>query len=136
MTAGTIGFEVALRLPPDKALARVTEALKAEGFGVLTKIDVRDTLQQKLGVDFRPYVILGACNPILARRALERRADVGLLLPCNVTVEADDRGGTVVRIGNPDAFMSLGDGGSDPEIRAVGREARTRLERVVAALTG
>jgi uncharacterized protein (DUF302 family) len=136
MSVATIGFEVALRLPPEQALDRVTEALKVEGFGVLTRIDVRETLRQKLGVEFRPYFILGACNPALARRALERRADAGLLLPCNVTVEADDRGATVVRIGNPDAFMGLGDLGSDPEIRAVGREARTRLERVAAALSG
>jgi uncharacterized protein (DUF302 family) len=134
MSTTELGFEVLLSDPPERALDRVADALKTEGFGVLTRIDVRETLKQKLGVDFRPYFILGACNPVLARQALEHRADVGLLLPCNVTVEDDGTGGTIVRIGNPDSFMALGGLDQDATMREVAREARSRLERVRTAL--
>jgi uncharacterized protein (DUF302 family) len=134
MVGAPLGFEITLSRPPADALERVAAALKAEGFGILTKIDVRETLKQKLGIDFRPYFILGACNPALAHRALERRADVGLLLPCNITVEANDAGGTIVRIGDPDSFMALGDMAADSVIRGVAQDARARLERVAAGL--
>ncbi len=117
-----------------QALERVTEELKKEGFGVLTRIDVDKTLKEKIGVDFRPYTILGACNPQLAHRALTARADVGILLPCNVTVEQAEDGGSLVRVVNPIGMLSTGDLGDDPTLRAVGAEADERLRRVVTAL--
>jgi uncharacterized protein (DUF302 family) len=115
----------------DTALARVVAALKAEGFGVLTQIDVRATLQEKLGVSFRPYVILGACNPPLAYRALTTAPEVGLLLPCNVVVEQTDTGECQVAIADPAQLLAVV---GRPELTPIAAEARTRLERVVAAL--
>jgi uncharacterized protein (DUF302 family) len=129
-----LGFEIPIPLDPEAAVERVSEALKAEGFGVLTRIDVRETFRQKLGARFRPYFILGACNPALAQRALLHRADVGLVLPCNVTVEEVVPGRTMVRIADPEAFMSLGTMAADPIMRDVADEARTRLQRVAQAL--
>lgn len=129
-----LGFEVNLAMPVDAAIERVTGALKAEGFGVLTRIDVHDTLKQKIGVDFRPYVILGACNPALAHKALTARAEVGMMLPCNVTVEAAGSGASAVRIADPQMMMTVGDLGDSAELREVGNEARERLTRVAAAL--
>jgi uncharacterized protein (DUF302 family) len=128
-----LGFNVRLPLPADEAITRVTEALKAEGFGVLTRSDVQATLKEKLGQDFRPYVILGACNPQLAHRALSADAAAGLLLPCNVVVEAA-AGGSLVRIVNPDAMMGVPGLANPAEVQAVAAEARARLERVAAAL--
>ncbi len=128
-----LGFNISLPLPADEAIARVTEALKAEGFGVLTRIDVQATLKEKLGQDFRPYVILGACNPQLAHRALSADAAAGLLLPCNVVVE-ESAGGSLVRIINPDAMMAVPGMQELPAIQAVAAEARARLERVAEAL--
>jgi uncharacterized protein (DUF302 family) len=108
----------------------VTEALKAEGFGILTNIDVRETMKKKLDVDFRKYTILGACNPPLAHKALVARPDVGLLLPCNVIVyEAGDV--TVVNIIDP---MSMTNFIQDPALEAVAGEARQRLKRVSEAI--
>lgn len=129
-----LGFEVNLAMPVDAAIERVTGALKAEGFGVLTRIDVHDTLKQKIGVDFRPYVILGACNPALAHKALTARAEVGMMLPCNVTVEATGSSASAVRIADPQMMMTVGDLGDSAELREVGNEARERLTRVAAAL--
>jgi uncharacterized protein (DUF302 family) len=129
----TLAFEVPLSLAHEPAIARVTEALQAEGFGVLTRIDVKNTLKEKLGVEFRPYAILGACNPPLAHRALSHDPRVGLVLPCNVVVEQTP-GGSLVRIGDPDAFMGIGDFVSDPELKEVAAEARRRLARVADAL--
>lgn len=134
MVSEGLGFEVKLPAAYDAAVAQVTAALKAEGFGVLTTIDVAATLKTKIGADFRPYAILGACNPQLAHRALQRSADVGLMLPCNVTVEADPAGGSIVRIANPDMMLGVGDLARDAELRGVAAEARARLERVAAAL--
>ena len=131
----TIGMEVRLDDPVETAIEKVTEALQEEGFGVLTTIDVRATLKEKLGEEFRPYVILGACNPSLAHRALSRTADVGLLLPCNVTVEQVD-GGSRVSLVDPHAMMSVGGLGDDEGIRSVAEEAAERLRRVVKALEG
>jgi uncharacterized protein (DUF302 family) len=104
----TIGFEIAIQRPFDEALDLVVAALKVEGFGVLTRIDVHKTLKEKLNQDFRPYVILGACNPPLAHRALSTDAAVGLMLPCNVTVEATPENNTLVRIANPQAMLQVG----------------------------
>jgi len=129
-----IGWEIPVQSAPEEAVSRVTEALKGEGFGVLTRIDVREALKEKLGVEFRPYVILGACNPQLAHRALSRRAEVGLLLPCNVTVESRAEGGSWVRIADPEVLLSVGDLGRDPALREVAQEARRRLNRVAEAL--
>jgi len=130
-----MAFEVTLDSPFGEALERVVAALKEEGFGVLTRIDVHDTLKQKIGVDFREYCILGACNPPLAHRALSARPDAGLMLPCNVVVEAVD-GGTKVRIADPAMMMQVGGLAGDPAMEAVGGEARSRLLRVAQALRG
>jgi len=125
-----IGFEVSLNLPYDQAIEQVTAALKTEGFGVLTHIDVKTTLKEKLGVDFRPYAILGACNPALANRSLSLEPRVGLMLPCNVTVEAIAPEITIVRIANPEMMMTVGDLQDNPGLVEVAGEARSRLERV------
>ena len=121
-----ISLKTKLELPYEQAIEKTTAALKAEGFGVLTEIDVKQTLKQKLDVDFRKYTILGACNPPLAHRALSTELDLGLLLPCNVIVyEAD--GGSVVSIVDPLSMLGLVD---NPDLRQVAQEARARLERV------
>ena len=130
-----LGFEAMLPLTFDAAIERVTEALKAEGFGVLTRIDVHDTLKKKIGAEFRPYAILGACNPQLAYKALSAQSDVGLMLPCNVTVEAAGEGRSLVRIADPRMMMTVGDLGEVEALRQVGGEARERLQRVAAALS-
>jgi uncharacterized protein (DUF302 family) len=113
--------------PYETAVQRVTEALKSEGFGVLTEIDVRTTFRQKLDVDFRPYVILGACNPQLAHRALTEDAGIGLLLPCNVVVSATETGSEVI-IARPQAILGIAD---IDGIQAVAEEAEARLSRVL-----
>jgi uncharacterized protein (DUF302 family) len=129
-----IGFEVQLSQPYEKALEITKEALMAEGFGVLTSIDVKAIMKEKLDVNFRPYTILGACNPPLAHRLLTQEAVAGLLLPCNVTVEAEDDNTSTVRIANPQVILGVGSLEQNPEISAVAQEARTRLERVAEAL--
>lgn len=108
----------------DDALDRVTEALKANGFGVLTKIDVKETLKKKIDVDFRPYVILGACNPKLAHKALQGEPQIGLLLPCNVVIQETD-GGALVSFADPKAMFELV---QDSPIEEVAAEARRLLE--------
>ncbi len=133
MTTAALAFEVKLTEPYAEAIETVTAALKSEGFGVLTRIDVHATLKEKLGADFRPYSILGACNPTLAHRALSHYAEAGLLLPCNVTVEADGSG-AMVRIADPDVMLSVGGMDQDPALRSVATEARVRLSRVAEAL--
>ena len=126
-------FEVELGVEYEEAVQHVTEALANEGFGVLTRIDIHHAFKQKIDVDFRPYSILGACNPKLAHKALSARPEAGLLLPCNVTVEAHGAG-SLVRIIDPDEMMKAGGMHDDPALAEVGREARERLERVAAAL--
>lgn len=115
----------------DAAVERVAAALKKEGFGVLTSIDVKDTLKKKLDVDFRRYVILGACNPVLAHKALSADAQIGLLLPCNVVVQDAGDGRAAVSIADPRAMFTLVD---RPSIAPIADEAEVRLRRVVAAL--
>ena len=132
--ASEIGFEVRLNQPYDKVLEITKEALKAEGFGVLTSIDVKAIMKEKLDVDFRPYSILGACNPPLAHRVLTEEAVAGLLLPCNVTVEAEDDNTSIVRIANPQVILGVGSLKQNSEISAVAQEARNSLERVAKAL--
>ncbi len=126
----SIGEKVLLDTDFDSALSRTVEALKAEGFGVLTEIDVRETMKKKLGVDFPPYKILGACNPPLAHRALTAAPEVGLLLPCNVVVAQTDTG---VEVSQVDPIGMLGFV-NRPELEPIAAEARARLERVAAAL--
>ena len=129
-----LGFEVTLQQPYEQALETVTAALKVEGFGVLTRIDVKATMKEKLGADFRPYAILGACNPPLALKALSNDASAGLLLPCNVTVEALDTGSALVRIIDPEVMLQVGPVADNPAIKEVAAEAKARLQRVAAAL--
>lgn len=124
------GFGIRLSLPPPAAVNAVTEALKAEGFGVLTTIDVQATLKAKLGEETPPYVILGACNPPLAHRALTLEPAIGLLLPCNVVVRAVDAGAEVL-IADPLAMLRLA---GNPALEEIAREAKARLDRVVARL--
>jgi uncharacterized protein (DUF302 family) len=135
-TTTVLGFEVFLDQDYESALEIVTQALKTEGFGVLTKIDVRATLKEKLGADFRPYAILGACNPPLAHRALTTDGSAGLMLPCNVTVEAAESGGSLVRIANPETMLQTGGLNENAALRTVAAEARERLERVARRLDG
>ncbi len=123
-------YRAELDLPYDAAVERVTAALKEQGFGVLTEIDVQATLKKKLDVDFRRYVILGACNPPLAHQALEADLEIGLLLPCNVIVYQRD-GGSVVSIIDPVSMLGVVE---SPEIDPVAAEARERLQRVVESL--
>jgi uncharacterized protein (DUF302 family) len=116
-----------------EAEAAITEALKNVGFGVLTRIDVAETLKNKIGVDRPPYVILGACNPKLAHRALEAAPEVGLLLPCNVVVREDESGRTEVSIVNPDAMLGVID---RPELAALADEARPLFRQALEAIGG
>lgn len=114
-----------------QAIDRVVEALRQEGFGVLTEIDVAATLKNKLGKTMPPYRILGACNPEFAHRALEAEPEIGTLLPCNVVVREDDAGQVLVEVMDPEAVMQLV---GRPEVGEIAAEVRRRLERAVAAL--
>lgn len=125
------GFGTRIAGPLAAAITRTKDALKDEGFGVLTTIDVRETMQQKLGVAIEPYVILGACNPHLAYRGLQAEPELGLLLPCNVTLRERPEGVEVMAI---DPQLMLGVVGDNPELAAVAIEAAARLRRVVASL--
>lgn len=128
----TYGIGTTVNLPYDTAVERTREALAAEGFGVLTEIDVRATMKKKLDVDFRPYVILGACNPPLAYKALTAERDIGLLLPCNVIVYAsDDPAQSVVAAMDPVEALSLA---GNEDIRPLALEVRQRLERALASV--
>ncbi|MBZ5639249.1 MAG: DUF302 domain-containing protein [Acidobacteriia bacterium] len=126
-----IGIGKTVDLPYDVALAKVEEALKKEGFGILTRIDVKATLKEKLGVDFTPFVILGACNPPLAHRALEAAPAIGLMLPCNVVVRQTDPGHTRIEAVNATAMASLF---PEADLSAVAGEVAERLARVIASV--
>jgi uncharacterized protein (DUF302 family) len=115
----------------DETIARVEEALKAEGFGVLTRIDVRETLKAKIGADFRPYTILGACNPALAHEALQLEDKVGTMLPCNVVVQSWGDNETEVAAIDPVASMQAID---NADLKKAAAEVRERLARVIGAL--
>jgi len=128
-----LNFQVLIPDYYESVIERVTEALKAEGFGVLTRIDVKKTLKEKLDAEFRNYVILGACNPSLAYEALENEPLVGLLLPCNVTVE-ESKNGVLVSIVNPEAMLGLWPLTENEVILNVASQARARLERVAGVL--
>ena len=130
LSTTSYGFGVHVPWPLAEAIERVTAALRDEGFGVLTTIDVQQTLQAKLGIESRPYVILGACNPQLAHRALAAEPEIGLLLPCNVVVyEAD--GATVVTAMDPAAALALS---QNPALQPIAQDAKARLERVMHRL--
>lgn len=127
--------DLRLDCPHEEAIERVTDALAAEGFGVLSRIDVHDKFRQKLDVEFRPYTILGACSPEFAHVALDTAPEIGLLLPCNVTVEQDGEG-ALVRIVNAVWLLDAGGYGEHPTVGPIGREADERLRRVADALKG
>ena len=118
-----------LAMDYETALAKLPEALKSEGFGVLTEIDVRDTLKAKLGVDFRRYKILGACNPPLAHRALSTDLGAGIMMPCNVTVYEDGPRTIVTAIDPMETFAA-----NDPALRPIAEEVRAKLARVLERL--
>jgi len=122
-----LGFEVHLDLSYEQALESVIQALKEQGFGVLTRIDVQATMKEKLNADFRPYSILGACNPPLAFKSLSANPEVGLMLPCNVTVEALGEAQSLVRIADPEMMLSVGGLSKDPALTEVAAQARSKL---------
>jgi uncharacterized protein (DUF302 family) len=123
------GFGATIDAPYEAAVKRVRDALAGEGFGVLTEIDVAATLKKKLDIEFRPYIILGACNPPLAHQALSSELEIGLLLPCNVVVHAaDDERRSVVSIMDPEAALSLA---GNQAIAPVAADVKSRLQRVL-----
>ncbi|MET7808820.1 DUF302 domain-containing protein [Micromonospora chersina] len=130
-----MSYAITVRLPAGFAptVERVRAALKEQGFGVLTEIDMRSTLREKLGVEIEDYVILGACNPPLAHRAVEADRNIGLLLPCNVVVRADGPDATLVQALDPQVMVRLSDA---PDLPGVADEATRRLRAALDALSG
>jgi len=128
-----LGFEVRSAASRDEAVDKVTDALNAEGFIVLTRIEFDQVFREKIGTKFRPYTILGACNPQLAHVVLTTMPELGLMLPFNVTVEADING-SFIRIMNPEIAMQIGRLAANDATRSVVNDAKKRLQRVVEAL--
>lgn len=127
-------FETTLDLAFAEAVERTRDVLKAEGFGILTEIDLQAAFREKLGAEFRPYVILGACNPPLAFAAVTADPAIGLLLPCNVTVEAASEGSSIVRMTDPSVLLGSMSGTVSAELQKVGEDARSRLVRAMGEL--
>lgn len=127
------GIHVTVDCSMEEAEQKAIGALKAEGFGVLTEIDVQAVLKKKIDVDRKPYKILGACNPVLANKALQAEPDLGLLLPCNVVIREEDDGTITVAIVDPAAMFSVVD---KPEMEAMANEVRGKFERIMAAVKG
>lgn len=127
------GFTVKVSEGFDDAVTKVTEELQKEGFGVLTEIDVKAVMKKKLDLDKKPYKILGACNPVLANKAMTAEPDIGLLLPCNVVVREDEDGSVIVGFMDPVAVLGLV---QTDDVKELGAEVRSRLERVRDALAG
>ncbi len=127
------GIHVTVDCSMEDAEQRAIEALKAEGFGVLTEIDVKAVLKKKIDVDRKPYKILGACNPVLANEALQQEPDLGLLLPCNVVIREEDDGSTTVAIVDPAAMFKVVD---KPEMEVMANEVKEKFERIMAVIKG
>jgi uncharacterized protein (DUF302 family) len=125
------GFSKKLHIPYEEAVEKATAALKEEGFGVLTEIDVKATLKKKLDVDFRRYVILGACNPPFAHKALTAELEIGLLLPCNVIVYETEDGGSAVSAINPMAALGVVD---NPALKGVAEQVTHKVQRAINSL--
>ena len=125
------GIHITVDCGMDEAEQRAREALKAGGFGVLTEIDVKKTLKEKIDVDRRPYKILGACNPKLANEALNAEPDLGLLLPCNVIIREEEDGSTTVAIVDPEAMFTVV---GKPEMEAMAKDVRVRFEAIMEAI--
>jgi uncharacterized protein (DUF302 family) len=131
MSAGNYSFSKTIDLSFDQALEKVTEELKKEGFGILAEIDVKATLKKKLDVDFKPYKILGACNPPFAYKALQAEENIGLMLPCNVIVYVNDSGKTTVAAVDPIASMQAV---NNPGLGEIAGEVRGKLKSVIERL--
>jgi Uncharacterized conserved protein len=129
-----LGFEVDVPLEFDAAMAETRNALKSEGFGVLTEIDMQGAFKEKLGRDFRRYTILGACNPPLAFSALTADPAIGLLLPCNVTVEENGPDHSMIRLADPKVMLSSAPGDLSPALKEIAADAHQRMERVAHVL--
>ncbi len=131
---GPAGYAIRTKtnMPYDEAVSRTREALKSQGFGVLTEIDVKKTMKEKLDIDTRPYIILGACNPTLAHEAIKAEPDIGVLLPCNVVVYEDDDGETVIAAMNPE---NLTDQIINPDLAPVTTEVTEKLRLVIDDLS-
>jgi uncharacterized protein (DUF302 family) len=127
----TYYFSKTLAMPFDETIAHVTDALKAKGFGVLTTIDVKETLKKKIDVDFRPYTILGACNPQFAHQALQKESRIGTMLPCNVIVQQMDDGKVEVAAVDPMASMQAVE---NEELAGIAAEVQGLLKDVIAGL--
>ncbi len=125
------GYQRVLDISYDAAVARVTETLKKEGFGILTEINVKEALKKKLGIDMKRYIILGACNPPFAHQALVAEEEIGLLLPCNVVVYENKAGKTVISAMDPEAVLKLVD---NPKVAPVAKEVTVRLIRALESV--
>lgn len=127
-------FSADLNMPFDEAVETVGAALKEEGFGVLTRIDLDAAFKEKLGVDFRRYAILGACNPVLAHTAVQQAPEIGLFLPCNVTVEDAGKGRSTVRLTDPEAMLAGASSPAAAQLDDVASDAKERIRRVASTL--